>query len=503
MAKKTRKEKRTIWTMVDRFEGDKVIWMIVLLLVMFSLLTIFSSTPLLALIEKKDRMAIFSEQVKIELLGLVIIIVLYNIRSIKLFRVLSKYGFLLALTLLLLLAMRIQTPVVRAISTNEAVRALSFMGFQVHVFEVVKVIMVMYLAWAVDTYKQKGFKLTTRLAKLSPKLAFIDNPLWQRIFYLYGPILITCALILTGGVSSALFIGCILYLTILIGGISIRDVVLPGIVSILFLLGSIGIYKATDGKVFNRIGTAVTRITPADDEYIAILTDTTTLRTEGLTKDQITEERAKRVKAFDEAKNKLAQPYSAKIAIHQGGLIGKGPGESTQRYYTPVMFSDYMYSFILEEYGLLGGILVLILYVSLIARGASVNKYLDDYFAKTAVAGLIVLIAGQAFMHIAINLEMVPRTGQTLPMISHGNSSFLSFCVAFGVILSFSRASSRKHKAILAEEEARVAAEEAEKQRRLAAQEAERAREQAEREAAEEFAAMAEQFNDSTEPDIQ
>lgn len=467
------KGKKSIWSLVDRFEGDKVIWMIVLLLVMFSLLTIFSSTPLLALIQKTDRLSIFSEQVKIELLGLAIIIICYNIRSIKFFRFFSKYGFLISLTLLTLLALRIQTPVVRAISTNEAVRALSFMGFQVHVFEVVKVIMVMYLAWAVEAYKNQEFKLTRRIAALSPKLEFIDTPVWQRIFYLYAPILITVGLILTGGVSSALFIGCILYITILIGGISIRDVVLPGIISIIFLIGSIGIYKATDGKMFNRIGTAATRINPSDDEYIKILTDTSTFDTEGRSKDEIAQMRAERNKKFDEAKDKLAQPYSAKIAIHQGGLIGKGPGESTQRYYTPVMFSDYMYSFILEEYGLLGGILVMILYVSLIARGSTINKFLDNYFAKTAVAGLIILISGQAFMHIAINLELVPRTGQTLPMISHGNSSFLSFCVAFGIILSFSRLSNRKMREIEAAKEKEAEAQWAEEER--ARQEAEAA----------------------------
>ena len=108
------------------------------------------------------------------------------------------------------------------------------------------------------------------------------------------------------------------------------------------------------------------------------------------------------------------------------------------------MFSDYMYSFIAEEYGFWGGLLIIMLYISLLARGALIVRYCDSDFAKTAVAGLTILITGQALMHIYINLDMGLLTGQTLPMISHGKSSFLCFCVAFGVILSISKMAKAK-----------------------------------------------------------
>ena len=84
------------------------------------------------------------------------------------------------------------------------------------------------------------------------------------------------------------------------------------------------------------------------------------------------------------------------------------------------------------------------LYISLLARGALIVRYCDSDFAKTAVAGLTILITGQALMHIYINLDMGLLTGQTLPMISHGKSSFLCFCVAFGVILSISKMAKAK-----------------------------------------------------------
>ena len=98
-----------------------------------------------------------------------------------------------------------------------------------------------------------------------------------------------------------------------------------------------------------------------------------------------------------------------------------------------------MFSFIVEEYGLLGGILIILLYVSLLARGSLIASKCTNEYAKIAVGGLSVLITGQAFMHMMVNADIGPMTGQTLPLISHGSFAFIVFCIAFGVILSISR----------------------------------------------------------------
>jgi len=428
---KSKKKGNLFWNFIDRFQGDRVVWMIVILLILISLVTIFSSTSLLAAQKHTDRVNILREQGMIVGIGLVLIILCYNIRNIEVFRKLGRWGFVLSLLMLLLLVIRRPViPFVRPAVVNHAWRILSVFGFQIHVFEVVKVLMVLYLSWAVDSYRYDGFTLAKRLAGKHRRLAFLATPLGLRIFYLYGPILIICALILTGSVSSALFIGAILYVTVLIGGVSIRDVVIPGIAAILLLIGAIGVYKISGGTVFNRLGTAASRISSTDDSNMAILLD----------KDKVG------TSEYDQARDDLSQPYSAKLAIKEGRIFGKGPGESTQRYVVPIMYSDYMYSFIIEEYGLIGGIFIIILFASLMARGAMISNWLNDYFAKTAVAGLVVLTVGQAFMHMAINLDLVPRTGQTLPMISHGNSSFLAFSFVFGVILSMSRQAWKDHK---------------------------------------------------------
>jgi cell division protein FtsW len=322
-----------------------------------------------------------------------------------------------------MLAGHVRLPFAKAVMINHAWRAIMVFGFQIHVFEVVKILMVLYLAWAVNAYKNDSFWIVNHLSSRHEGLKWLDTDAWKKILYIYLPILITCGLILLGSVSSALFIGFIMVVTILVGGINIKKAVLPGIIVVaVCAAGVIGLYKATDGKVFNRIGTAVSRLDKSVD-YVAILNSAPKGSPEYVT-----------------ARDKILQPYSAKLAIKEGGLFGKGPGESTQRYIVPVMFEDYMYSFLIEEYGLIfGGVVVIMLYISLLARGALIANYCENYFAKTAVAGLVILISGQAFMHMAINVGILPQTGQTLPMISHGNSSFLAFSVAFGIILSISR----------------------------------------------------------------
>ena len=111
----------------------------------------------------------------------------------------------------------------------------------------------------------------------------------------------------------------------------------------------------------------------------------------------------------------------------------------------PDISEDYMYSFIIEEYGILGGMIIVFLYLSLLARSAIIVRNCGkELYPKLAVAGLSLLICGQAFLHICVNVDIGPMTGQTLPLVSHGASAFLCFCIAFGVILSISKIASKR-----------------------------------------------------------
>ncbi len=423
-----------LWGIIDRIEGDKAIWLIVLLLILFSVLTIFSST---SNIKDASRMDTMADQVKWALIGLGIVFFMYKcITRIGFYRVLSQGGFFVSLVLLLCLVCDIKTSFIYAETYNSATRSLKFLGFQVHVYEIVKVAMIMYMAWALDSYKadceaMKNGKKSGRLFLANwlgskEKFTFMKTPLAKRCFYIYLPTVIVFGLVAAGSNSSAIIIAGILGITMIFGGISIKELMIP-VVAVGLLFGALwGIHAATDGQFMNRqFRTLVSRLTA----------DYSTEKLDKLTPG--TEE-------FNKVVDKMRQPYGAQIAIHQGGLIGKGSGNSKQRYAVPHIYSDYMFSFIVEEYGFLGAFIIIILYLSLLARSAMITRMCSSDFAKIVLGGLALLITGQAMLHILVNVGIGPMTGQTLPLISDGTSAFLAFCIAFGVILSISRMTKKK-----------------------------------------------------------
>lgn len=426
--KKDGTRKSGFWNFIDNIEGDKVVWIIVFLLIMISILAIFSSTSLLKE-GSKDRMDFITDHIIIVGIGLLLIFGLYNIRKIGIFRIFSQLGFAVSLLLLLLLNIHVNIPgVIVAERINGAWRTLRIAGLQMHVFEVVKVAMVMYLAWAMHAYKEDQEairkKKPGRHLKLANRLGGVfAEPFWKRVIYMYGPILLVCVLTLMGSGSSAVFIGVILIATLLIGGAPVKEIALAGAAGIAALLLIMGIYNATDGKVlkkFERVATMTSRLgADYDAERLKTLKP--------------------RSREFYDLLDDIKQPYSAKIAVHEGGILGKGSGNSTQKYIVSNIYGDYMFSFLVEEYGLVGGIIVILLYVSLLARGSTIARLCNNEYAKIAVGGLSVLITGQAFMHMFVNVDIGPMTGQTLPLISHGSFAFLVFCIAFGVILAISR----------------------------------------------------------------
>lgn len=407
------KKKKSFWNIADLVEGDKVVWIIVLILILFSIVCMFSSSSRL-LKEGMTRVDLVWSQFKIVFVGLIIIIICYSIKNINIFRWFSKFGFLFSLLLLGLLDARVSNPLVRAIQINDAYRILAVGGIQIHVFEVVKIAMVMYLAWAIDALKKGEIKKP-------------DKEIYRQIIYLYAPFLITFMLIIPGSNSSAVIIGALMFIVILLGGGTAKHMFILAFSGILLLSLCVGIYYASDKKVFKRFGTAVSRITEDKNWEKQVI------------------ESPRGTVEYQEALDKIMQPYSARIAIHEGGFIGKGPGQSTQRYVVPDISEDYMFSFIIEEYGLLGGLLVIALYLSLLARGSIIVRNCgNDLYAKLSVAGLCLLITGQAFLHMFVNAGIGPMTGQTLPLISHGNSAFICFSLAFGIILSFSRIAAKR-----------------------------------------------------------
>jgi cell division protein FtsW len=243
--------------------------------------------------------------------------------------------------------------------------------------------------------------------------------------YIYGPTLIVCGMTAAGSNSSAIFVFLVLIGTMLIGGAPFKELFMAGAAVLVMAICLFGIHKATDGKFMHRMETFTSRMNASYE-------------TDRLDRYKLES------REFYSARDSIKQPYGAKLAVHEGKLLGKGSGNSTQKYSVTHIYSDYMFSFLVEEYGLLGGILIIILYISLIARSSMIARLCSNEFARIAIGGLAFLITGQAFMHMLVNVDIMPMTGQTLPLISDGASAFLSSCLAFGIILSISRMAKKK-----------------------------------------------------------
>ena len=431
MAKSTGKHKALRFSdLIDKLEGDKIIWIIVFAIIVFSIVGMASSTSLLARLNGTSRLDYAIKQVYVALSGLAVIWAIYKFGKVGFLKFFAKFGFIASVFLLVLLDSHFdKIPFLKPIETYRGSgtwRTIVMFGVPVMVYEVVKVAMVMYLAWALQALKNKETQLADKLANFG-WLRFLSSEEGRVMFYLGAPMVIVFLLELAGSNSSAIFLGLVMGFTVIVGNMKwkyISHLLIAGVIALGLVFG---LQKLTGWKFLTRVTTAISRVSDFHGDPIEELhkLEPGTL-------------------AFQQVLDGSKQVISAKVAVSTGGLLGKGPGKSTQRYIVSVMYEDYMYSFIIEEYGLVGGILILMLYGTLLARGSIIVRNCDTVFAKCDVAGLVALISCQALLHILVNVDLMPMTGQNLPMISHGNSSFLCFCVAFGIILSISRMAKKK-----------------------------------------------------------
>ena len=234
-----------------------------------------------------------------------------------------------------------------------------------------------------------------------------------------APIGVCIVLILVGSVSAAIYMALICFIILFIAGVKMS-----------YLLKTIGLGAAAVALLillhvtfglFPRMDTALERVKRF------------TQSEEAVDKENMDK------RALQRLADETLQADMAQIAVKEGGLLGKGPGKSTQRYVLPHPYSDYIYSIILEEYGLWGGMLVLMLYVWFFYRCVLIVKECRTVFAAITVGGLGAVIMVQAMLHILVNVGIFPVTGHTLPLISLGGTSFIIISAAFGIILSISR----------------------------------------------------------------
>ena len=410
-----------------KLKGDKVIWIIVVLFAMISIAAVFSSSSFLASSRGISKVAIFTEQTKSVLMGFVALLICYLI-PLRFYRTFSLVIFGASVLMLLMLFV----PGLRA-EINGAVRGIKIGGHTFQVFEFAKIGVILYLAKALemwgdqlDDFKQFALKILL-------------------------PIGAVCLLIMQNSFSSALLIAIISFLILFFLDVSWKNLgitigIVAAAVLLLFLTyhaffaGRPERQQSTVGKIFNRFGTVESRLTAHFDK------EEEEESLDGLSRTEI-----------QQRKDKDRQSENAKVAISEGGIFGKGPGKSTQRYSLSMAFSDFIYAFIVEEYGLLGGAVVILLYLIFLFRCIRLCQRCKATYSSVLIVGLSFLIATQAFLHILVNVRLFPITGHTLPLISHGGTAYLVLCGAFGMILSVNRQLDKQDARERAEREAAAA----------------------------------------------
>jgi cell division protein FtsW len=365
------------------FKGDAVIWGVIVTLSIISLLAVYSATGTLAYKNQDGNTAYYvMKHFTFQFIGLMIIFVTHLI-PYKYYSKLSQLFLYLSVPLLGL-------TLVFGRHINDASRWLTLpgVGFTFQTSDFAKLALVMFLARMLST-KQEEIK--------DFKKAFLP---------LIIPVAIICGLILPANFSTAAILFAASIVLMFIGRVNFKHLLALAGVGIVLLALFIALMYAINQK--GRIETWVNRI----ENFVGI--------GNGDSDDNF-------------------QVEQSKMAIANGGIIGKGPGNSVQRNFLPQPFSDFIYAIIVEEYGLIGGIFILILYLWLMFRAGIIIRKLDRTFPAFLAIGLILLIVFQAMINMAVATSLFPVTGQTLPLVSRGGSSMLFSCFALGIVLNISR----------------------------------------------------------------
>jgi len=365
------------------FKGDGVIWGVIFTLSVFSLLAVYSSTGTLAYKYQGGNTAYYIVKHFVLLAAGLSIIYITHLIPYKYYSRLSQLFLYLSIFLLAI-------TLVMGTSLNQASRWLTLpgLGFTIQTSDFAKLALIMYIA-RVLSLRQTDKKLND----------------FNGVFVsLIMPILIVCGLIMPANLSTGLILFATSFLLMFIGRVKVKYLLgISGVGVLIMALVIMGVIISGSGT--GRIGTWQKRI----ESYVS-----------GDSEDNY-------------------QVEQSKIAIATGGILGKGPGNSTQRNFLPHPYSDFIYAIIIEEYGLFGGVMILFLYLFLLYRAGVIVRKSRRTFAAFLAIGLAISLVFQAMINMGVAVHLFPVTGQTLPLVSMGGSSILFTGVAFGIILSVSR----------------------------------------------------------------
>ncbi|RUA12604.1 MAG: cell division protein FtsW [Flavobacteriia bacterium] len=382
--------------LISNIKGDKTVWAITAVLAIFSFLPVYSaSTNLVYVAGKGTTLGYLVKHAILILLGFIIVYTVHKI-PYKYFSGLSVL--LMPVVIVLLIFTLAQGTVIGGANASRWIQ-IPFMGvgFQTSTLAVVVLMMFVSRYLARNKEKEVNFK--------------------ESLLYLWLPVAVVLVLILPANLSTTAMSFFMVMILTYLGGYPVKYLMyilgMGAVVLLLFVL----LAKAFPDIIENtRVATWNNRI----ENYLS-----------GDKEDNY-------------------QLEKAKIAIASGEINGKGPGKSTQKNFLPQSSSDFIYAIIAEEFGLIGAILVIILYIGLLFRIVIITTKSDTIFGTLLTLGVGLPIIFQALVNIGVAVGIFPVTGQPLPLISTGGTSIWMTCFAIGVILSVSAASTKK-----AEEKAR------------------------------------------------
>lgn len=384
-----------------RTKGDKVIWALVVLLVLASLLVVYSATGSLAYKMYKGNTEVYLfKQIMFIVMGIAVIYFAHKV-NYTIYSKVAQILFLISIPLLIY-------TLFFGVRMNEGSRwiRLPIINMTMQTSDLAKLALFMYLA------------------RLLSRKQHVIKDLKKGYLRLIGPVALICLLIAPANLSTALLLGASCMLLLFIGRASAKHLLVTiGIVMIplVLLIGAAMIkHNATDGQ------DTVAKKSGSGGLFARV--DTWISRVEGF------------MYGGKESANEDAyQVNQAKIAIAKGGLLGVGPGNSTQRNFLPQAYNDFIYPIIIEEYGLAGGAFIIFIYLVFLYRSIRIFKRCPYAFGAFLALGLSFTLVIQAVVNMAVSVNLFPVTGVTLPLVSMGGSSFLFTCLSIGIILSVAR----------------------------------------------------------------
>jgi len=364
----------------EHLRGDRVIWVVVFLLVLTSIVSVYSASATLAWRAGGDSLGVLFKHSAFLGVGMVGMWVVHRMKFAWFSR-LSQLGIHISLGLLLM-ALLVGSEI------NDARRWVDIAGFRFQPSDIAKVALVAYVARMLDRNR----------------LILHDFRKGVQPILLY--IVATCALILPADFSTAALLAAVCFLLMAVAGVSTRNLGITAGLGAGSILAVAGLGAIAPG-LFPRFNTWVARATGFFG---------------------------------GEGGSDTTQIDFALQAIHQGGLLPQGPASGVSRNAMPVAYADMIYAFIIEEWGLiLGGFGLVLLYLILFSRAIRIGTRCPRPFGSLLAIGLGLMLTFQAMVNMGVAVQLLPMTGQPLPLVSMGGTSIVVTCIALGMILSVSR----------------------------------------------------------------